>query len=122
MVGPTRRLERHADPDHNDPMEIIMADATVQAESARANPTEEIRYLATEMQSLGCRVRSMADVIGTAADDAFTDTQETQRKRHLNNIINFADMIEREVVDLLNKGERLEILSSEIGGGSNGRH
>lgn len=85
------------------------------ADVAKANPVEQIHDTATNLQTRCSRVRSLAEAIGLAADDVFSEElSKEHRQRRLNSIINFAELIEQQAAEVTEAGESIEMLSRSV--------
>lgn len=87
-----------------------MAIETVQSDPSGANPTEELDTLATDLQILASRVRSLAGAANQAVDDLVDGPNPVAAER----IVNFTDLIDREASEIESKGERVEILTRRL--------
>lgn len=80
-----------------------MANTELQADSACANPDEQIYELATKVQGLCSQIKSLA---GAVAQDAFdTDNGDS---------FNFADLIRRIADEASGEGEKIEKLAATL--------
>ena len=87
-----------------------MATRTVGADTANENPAQEIFEIATELQVLCSRIRSLAGGIDDAADHLMHGPNPTA----LESVCNFAVLIEREAAEAGGIGERIEVLAMDL--------